>query len=214
VPLLGLSALRKAGTRASSVIRDLREGIGTVLASPWLWITIAIAALGNVTLSGPISVALPFLIKDNLRLDVAALGLLQSMFSVGSVAGAVWLGRSAKLRRRGPIAYGAWMVGGLMTLAFGLPISIVAIALAALINGVSFSFFGLIWTNTLQELVPREVLGRVSSIDYFGSFVLLPVGYGVAGWATEQFGAPAMFVVGGALTAALGLAHPAIRHLD
>jgi len=84
-------------------------------------------------------------------------------------------------------------------------------------QSITRSFFGLIWTNTLQELVPREVLGRVSSIDYLGSFVLLPVGYGVAGWATEQFGAPAMFVGGGALTAALaalGLAHPAIRHLD
>jgi len=76
---------------------------------------------------------------------------------------------------------------------------------------------GLIWTNTLQELVPGEKLGRVSSIDALGSFVLLPVGYAVAGWATDRMGAAPVFTIGGIAVAVLGLAgllHPAIRRLD
>jgi hypothetical protein len=47
--------------------------------------------------------------------------------------------------------------------------------------------------------------------------VFLPVGYGVAGWATDLLGAPLIFLIGGALTVALiglGLLHPAIRNLD
>jgi len=216
-PLSGLPTPRRAEAHASSVVRDLREGIGAVLASPWLWITIAIAALANVTQFGPIGVALPFLVSDTLHLDVTALGLIQSMVSAGSVAGAVWMGRAARVRRRGRLGYSAWIVSGVATLAFGLPITIAGIALAGFVIGVCLSLMGLIWTHTLQEMVPREVLGRVSSIDYLGSFVLLPVGYGLTGWATDRLGAPLVFVIGGALTAGLavlGLAHPAVRRLD
>jgi hypothetical protein len=35
-----------------------------------------------------------------------------------------------------------------------------------------------------MELVPTERLGRVISLDYFGSFALLPVGFALAGIAS------------------------------
>jgi hypothetical protein len=73
------------------------------------------------------------------------------------------------------------IVAGLGMLALGLPIPIVGIALAAIINGAALEVFSLIWTNTLQELVPGERLGRVASIDMLGSFALLPAGYALTG---------------------------------
>ncbi|HLE91998.1 MAG TPA: hypothetical protein VI753_12675 [Anaerolineales bacterium] len=50
-----------------------------------------------------------------------------------------------------------------------------------------------------------------------GSFVLLPIGFSLSGWATDLFGAPTVFLIGGLGTmalASLGLFHPAIRALD
>lgn len=208
---------RPVAQAQSSVLRDLREGLDTVMASPWLWITIALAALGNVTAGGPLAVSVPFLIKNTLHADVGALGLLGSMSSIGAVIGSIWLGRAAQLRRRGLIAYGGLLLGGLAVLAYGLPIGLFGIALAALTFGLCMSAFSLVWMNTLQELVPGQLMGRVSSIDFLGSFVLLPVGYALAGWATDLLGAPLVFVIGGAASvglALLGLAHPAIRNLD
>jgi len=133
------------------------------------------------------------------------------------VLGSLWLGRKTRLRRRGLTAYGASLIGGLMILAIGLPIGLPGVALAILVNGLALSIFSLIWTNTLQEMVPRNLMGRVVSVDMLGSYVLLPVGYGVTGWAADLLGAPTVFVISGALTAALiglGMLHPAIRHLD
>ncbi len=104
-----------------------------------------------------------------------------------------------------------------MVLAFGLPVSVIGVALAALLFGTALTTINLIWTNLLQELVPRAMLGRVSAIDQLGSYALIPFGQGVAGWVTDQVGAPTVFLVGGAVTAALGalgLAVPAIRNLD
>ncbi len=217
VPLLKFSVLHKGKISSSGVISDLREGIRAVLASPWLWITITIASLINITQGGALSVALPFLVKEDLHADVGALGLVYSMISAGSVIGAVWLGRLSQIRRRGLIAYSALILMGLMILSMGLPISLIGVMLAALILGLTVTMFSLTWTNTLQELVQRDLLGRVSSIDYLGSFVFLPVGYGIAGWATDMLGAPLVFLIGGMVTvllALLGLAHPAIRELD
>jgi len=85
------------------------------------------------------------------------------------------------------------------------------------ISGVSTSVFALIWTHTLQEMVPGNILGRVYSIDALGSFVLLPIGFALTGWGTDLFGAPGVFLIGGIgtiLLALLGLSHPAIRNLD
>lgn len=198
-------------------LRDLRDGLALVAASPWLWITITIFSLVNITLASPRQVALPFLVEQTMRADVGTLGLLYSAGSVGAVAGALWLGRITRLRRRGWLAYGGTVVCGLAAMVFGLWPVLPAVAAAAFIVGLSISAFGLVWTNTLQEMVPRAALGRVSSIDALGSFVLLPVGAGLAGWATDLVGPPLVFIVGGAATALLGVAgllHPAIRNLD
>jgi hypothetical protein len=71
--------------------------------------------------------------------------------------------------------------------------------------------------NAIQEKVPRELQGRVSSVDYLGSFLLGPVGYLVGGWVTPLIGPALVFILGGALQTGLigmGLLHPKVRHLD
>ncbi len=217
LPILRIpQTLRKAAAE-SGALRLLKEGIHTVMASPWLWITIAIAALGNVSYSGPLSVSLPFLVEKNLGGDVNAFGLIASFSAAGSMLGAVVLGRFHRLRHRGPLAYGAWIIGGLMLVIYGFSHQLWLILAAALVNGASMVTFGLIWTNTLQEQVSSELLGRVSSIDYLGSFVLLPLGYGIAGVLTDQLGASLVFIGGGLITiliTTVGLVNPAIHKLD
>ncbi len=216
-PLLKLSLPSHSRTEGLRFDQELWIGVKTVFTSPWLWITITIAALLNVTVSGPMSVALPFLVKDALHQDARLQGLLTSLYSVGSVITAVWLGRNRRLNHRGLIAYAAMVMVGLAILVYGLPVALVLIFAAALLNGAMLIVFELIWTNTLQEMIPGDLLGRVSSIDMLGSFVLPPVGYAVAGVLTDKIGPAWVFVLGGAVTALLagiGLFHPAIRKLD
>jgi hypothetical protein len=75
----------------------------------------------------------------------------------------------------------------------------------------------LAWTSALQEYVPHSRLGRVASLDALGSYALMPIGFGLAGWASEALGAPLVFLVGGSITAAAAIfvmRHPAVRRLD
>ncbi len=188
LPLLRLSVASMNVRRSASAIKNLREGFDVVFASPWLWITIGVASLGNITLSGPISVALPFLIKDVLHRGVGSLGAVYSTLALGSVAASVWLG-----------------------------LGFTGIGIAAFIIGAALTSSALIWTNTLQECVSREILGRVSSIDYLGSYALMPIGYAAVGWAADHLGSALVFVIGGAITsvlATLALSSPVIKGLD
>jgi MFS family permease len=201
----------------TSPIADMRDGWKIVASSPWLWVTILVYAFINVTDSGPRNVALPFLIHDHLGLQVEALGLVASSFSIGSVIGAVVLGRLKRIRRRGTLLYGSAVLGGLMIVAYGLAPNLTVILAAAFVYGLTFSAIALVWTNTLQEMVPPDKLGRVSSIDALGSFVLMPIGFALAGWLTDKIGPVQVFVIGGCGTitmAVLAYLHPGVRGLD
>ena len=211
-----LARLRTA-SKEESVLQDLSEGFSTVLSTPWLWITLVIASVSTVFLSGPPEAALPLLVKQRFGGQVGVFALFTTLSALGSVAAAFWLGRTTRLRRRGLLTYGAWALAGLMLLVMGLPIGMTWVSVAFIVEGAAISTLGLGWMNTLQEFVPADLLGRVASIDLLVSEGLLPVGYGLAGILADRLGAPTVFVLGGAigvLVIALGLLHPAIRTVD
>jgi DHA3 family tetracycline resistance protein-like MFS transporter len=218
--LLGIArlpALRRGVARETGVLTDLREGFATVLGMPWLWVTIAVAGISNLTIAGPFYACLPLLVSERLGDDVRVLALLSGAVAAGSIAAAVVLGGRTRLRRRGWLTYGAWLLLALAVAVLGLPIAVAGAVVAVLIYGATETILGLVWTNTLQELVPRERLGRVASIDALGSAALLPVGYGLAGIAADRVGAAPVFLVGGlvgALVIAAGLLHPGVRGVD
>ena len=198
-------------------IADLREGWNAIITIPWIWITILIFGVLNIMEGSPRAVAMPFLIKDELGADVAVLGWFGSAFSVGYVVCALWLGQYKRLRRRGLLGYLPIMVNGIMLLLFGLKSPIPVLIAAMFVYGFCFNIFGLVWNSTLQEMIPHEKLGRVYAIDSLGSWILLPIGFALAGWGTDKLGSPTVFLIGGVgtiLMILIGLSHPAIRNLD
>lgn len=217
LPLLNLSIPEINKQLARGILGDIRSGIRAVSVLPWLWITVLLAAAVNVTNGGPHQVALPFLVDKSLGGGVGTLGLLGSAAAAGAVISALWLGNYTHIHRKGLYSYLAWMLNGLALALLGFVDSLpVAIGLMVLL-GFGNETFGLLWSNMLQEYVPAEQFGRVASIDYLGSFALLPVGYVVAGWLTDLLGPNLVFMIGGICTVvilALGLLHPSVHQLD
>ena len=217
IPLMFMGIPGPSRNEEGHALQDLREGFLAVIAKPWLWISILVFSLVNVTLMGPYSVAMPFLVSDFMKADVNRLGLLYSIFPIGFVIGGMWLGRYQKLPRRGVLMYVTLALGAVMLGLYGFHMPLWILIAAALVNGVALQFGALAWTHLLQEKIPNEQLGRVSSIDAMGSMSLMPVGMALAGWATTTFGPALVFIAGSALTALVGIAailHPAIRELD
>ncbi len=220
VPLLSIPAPARAEETESTpqhLLADMREGFRTVIQSPILWVSILVFAVTNITLAGPFSVGMPFLVKDHLGSDEKLLGLLYAIFPIGYAVSSLILGSVKRLRHRGLVFCICGAIAGVGLGVFGFSFPLWALILAALINGAALEVGGLTWTNILQELVPEEKLGRVSSIDTLGSFVLLPLGFAFTGWLIDHVPVAYVFIAAGtvaAIVSILPLLHPAIRKLD
>jgi hypothetical protein len=74
-------------------------------------------------------------------------------------------------------------------------------AVFALVRGLCVGFGVAMWETMLQELVPDHLLSRVVSLDFFGSFGLMPVGLAFAA-AVAGLASPGTIIASGALISA------------
>ena len=203
------------------VMEDMREGLGYVMSSTWIWVTIVVASVGNIFLGAPLTVAMPKLIHDAYGSGVWLLGELATASAVGSILAVLIVGQMKTMRWRGVKAYLALIGTGLALVVMGLPLprgseAIVA-SLASVILGFGLGFFNVIWFIVLQQMIPGDKLGRVSSIDMMGSLCLTPVGLALGGIVTDHIGPRLVFIGCGlisALLSALALTVRGVRQLD
>jgi MFS family permease len=217
VPLLSATIPAPSPSAESHIWHEMRAGLKAVTSRRWLWVTILIVSLTNITLVGPFSVAMPFLVSNFMKANVSTLGLIYAVFPLGYVIGSFWLARYPKIRRRGLVSFLGLALAALMLAMYGLHLPLWALLAAAFVNGIALEADQLAWTSLLQEKIPNEELGRVFSFDSLGSFALLPIGLALTGWATQTLGPSLVFLIGGGLTvliALLALLLPDIRNLD
>jgi DHA3 family tetracycline resistance protein-like MFS transporter len=200
LPLLRTSRRPQPAGEASpttpvSVFADLRAGWDVVIAQPILWVSILSYGFANILLAGPFSIGLPFLVKDVLGGDERMLGLLLASFPLGYALSSAYLGNVSHFRWRGLMIYLALTGAGFGLGVFSLPLPVWVLFAAGMVNGAALEIGNMAWINTLQTLVPIDKLGRVSSLDNLGSFVLLPAGYALTGFAVEGWGAAPTFLV-------------------
>ena len=77
-------------------------------------------------------------------------------------------------------------------------------AVAAFIVGVTDGAGMVIWGTLLQRRVPAEMLGRVSSLDFFVSLAFMPVSMAMAGPLSKVISIETIFLVAGVGTRAVG----------
>jgi MFS family permease len=207
---------RPRGTVAASalMVDDLRAGWREVVSRRWLWATIVVTAGVVLCVDAPWFALAPTVARDHYG-GVGVFGWVETVLGAGAVLGSlvglVW-------RPRRPLRTGLLisLAEALMCLAFALLAPLAAVLLIALAAGVGFSLFLIWWETALAHHIPPHALSRVSSYDWMGSLVLLPIGYLVAGPLANAFGARTVLGVGGAgalVLLLLGLAPRSTRQL-
>lgn len=198
------------------LLRQVREGLAYTFSVPWLWIFIFAWALVLLGMLGPLGVAMPIFVRDVLRGDARLFGLITAAVGVGEIVTGILL---AQLRVR---RLGIWIcvfaiVGGLSLAGIGLIPVVPATLLFAAGFGVQFVGVGVLWQTAVQKHVPRELLGRVTSVDFFGGSLLLPLAPVIFAAVVAAMGPAPAFVIGGAIAiviALLLLLIPSIRELE
>jgi DHA3 family tetracycline resistance protein-like MFS transporter len=200
----------------TSIFADIREGFGFVFATQWLWVTIFGWSLINAGFIGAFVVGLPLLVTETLRAGSVAFGLITAAIGVGEALGAALVGQ-LRIRRAGVAIYLFAVVGGIGLLVYGLVPTLPGALLGGFLVGFSFVCFGVLWESALQRHVPRQMLGRVTSVDWFGGTLLGPIAPIAAALISQAYGPPALFIVAGSIAIVLtllALLLPSIRQLE
>jgi MFS family permease len=196
---------------------EIREGARYVAEIPWLWVTITLFAVILMLQLAPQQVLLPKLVHEHFGRGVGAYAFLTSMIGVGTVIGTLLFGHLQPRRRRGVVSYWLWFVNSLAIAALVLSPWYPLAAGLALARGVCIGFGVAVWETMLQELVPPRLLGRVVSLDFFGSFGLMPIGLAIWG-GVAGIAAPGPMIAAGALVSAgliaVTLTRPWLRAVD
>lgn len=84
---------------------------------------------------------------------------------------------------------------GLQLLALGLLAPVPVIAAAALVSNIGLSMFNVFSFTAMQQNVPIEAMGRVSSYEWLGSIALLPIGQALIAPIGSQTSPTTMLIV-------------------
>ena len=200
-----------------SLVREALAGLDYVRRRVWLWGTFGAATVSYLLFIGPTEVLLPYVVRESLHEGARELGLVLAAGGVGALMASALVARTGLPRRQLTFMYVCWAVATLAVAGYGLATSGWQLGVAcALVNGLEAA--GTIaWATTKQRLVPGELMGRVSSLDWFISIAGLPVSYALTAPAAAAFGARATLVGAGVLGGVLTMAAlflPGMRDVD
>ena len=187
------------------MVQDVRRGLRYVRRHTWLWGTFLSATLAYLLFVGPTQVLLPYIVRNTFEQNASAYGLVLAAGGVGALIGAVAMGRSREPRRPMTWIYLWWTVATLGVAGYGVFEQMWGLVMAALVINGAEAVGAVVWATTKQRRVPREMLGRVSSVDWLVSTALLPLSYAITPAVAHLLGARTTLVLAGTVGAAVTL---------
>jgi len=180
---------------ANSMLSDIKEGVHFVRQTRWLWTTLLGVALVNAFLFSPMFVLIPFFLRHNLHLGKDYVGFAIAASGVAGAIGALVTANLPLPKRRVRVMWTYWTIGTLAALIMGFATNFWEIIIFPIIASPMMIFGNVIWESMMQSEVPRELLGRASSVDWFVSLGITPLGLVIAGEIANYVGVRTYFVV-------------------
>ena len=206
-----------AAEAARSVRREIAAGLRYVRSHAWLWATLVSAAIAYLLFMGPTEVLLPFVVKNKLSDGAGALGLVFAAGGLGSLLCAIVIGQRGLPRRALTFMYICWTLATLAIAGYGLSSQLWGLMIASVAFNSLETAGTIAWATTKQRLVPTELLGRVSSLDWLISIGLLPVSFAITGPVSSALGLRTTLIGAGVLGAVVTFAAllvPGVRQMD
>jgi MFS family permease len=211
--------LPRRGIRTA--LSEMHEGLRYVTGSTFLWVTITLSALLTIGGAGSLVVAMPKLVHDVYGQGVWLLGAIRAAGGIGSIVAILLAGYLNRLRRRGITMYLMMICISMAFILFGLPlphaVEPIVACLAMVVVNFGLAVYQILWLTVMQEIVPDDKLGRVSSIDQLGGYGLWPVGFVLSGVIADYISPSWVFIGAGIVNVGLyglGLSVRAVRQLQ
>jgi MFS family permease len=193
--------------------REIADGVRYVTGVPWLWISIFLAAFILMIAMAPYTALLPAFVEDQYGLGVGAYGALFTIQSLGMAIGSLVFGQLNPGGHRVVIMYLLFALNDVFVVAMALLPWFEAGLACVMLRGLCIGFGLGVWNTLMMQFVPENKLARVSSLDFFGSFALVPVGYALTAILAGMFAPSSLLIAGFGLSAVLWTAPLAVRRV-
>jgi predicted MFS family arabinose efflux permease len=180
-------------------LQEIRAGLSYVRSQTWLWATLVGASLSLLVFWGPEEVLVPYIVKNDMGGTAADFGVVVAVAGIGGASGSVLMGRRGLPRRPVNFIYWAFGLGALPLCLYALASHTWQLMALGFVIAFSFSAGMVVWSTMMQTRVPRELLGRVTSLDWFVSIGLVPVSMALTAPVSSAIGIDATFVAAGVL---------------
>jgi MFS family permease len=173
---------------------QVRAGLHYIAGKPELWVTFAMLLVVG-TVSYNFTVVFPLFVEKTLHGSDGAYTVLYSVFSAGSLAGAVVVARRQTITL-GHVAAGAAALGVTMVGLSFVPGVALAVAVAAPVGAASVAYMTA--TTAIAQLrTDRRMIGRVLAIQTVLLIGTTPIGGPILGAVADSVGARAPVWIGG-----------------
>lgn len=172
--------------------KDLKEGFSFLINNKVIMIIILLSALANFSIS-PINVILPNYFSDFVNFKTYGYGAFQTMITVGAILGATILVYISNLFGEYWVFSFGFCISGISMLVLYSSKNLGLILLAAFVIGISISIVSTMTTTILQQIIPREVLGRVGSIFKLTIYISMPLGNITSGYLNTLINSEIIF---------------------
>ena len=198
-----------------SLFAELREGLGYVFRHPYQRAIVATTAISNFFGQLVFAILLVFAVRE-LGLSAAAIGLIISLGSVGTLLAAVTARRVGDRLGVGRTVLVSSLIFGPATLliAFAPDEHAAAFIVAAIaLVGYGGTLYNVTMISLIQAITPDRILGRANASRRFVVWGVIPLGGVVAGVLAETIGLRETIVVGslGALLSVIPILASPIR---
>lgn len=190
---------------ARTIFGDLREGWSYVRRTRWLLASLLFGTVFVLLILGPLEVLLPFAVKDQLGGGPGDFGLVLAAFGIGGAAGALLISSRSLPRRYLTVLTLLWGLGSLPIVVLGFARELWIMMAGAAVVGLTSSAAMVIWGTLLQRRIPDHLRGRIASLDFFVSLLLMPVSMALAGPAGAVLGLTTVFIIAGVGPAVVSL---------
>lgn len=152
---------------------------------------------------GPVEVALPLHVTDDLHAPATLLGLYWALFGIGAVVGGLAIGGLRQLPLW-PVTLTIVIGWGLALVPFGLDVPIAVTVVAFTIGGAIYGPFVPLSVTLMQAKSPPEHLTAMLAARSAALLTASPLGTALGGPLTTAFGPSATLAGSGLATVALG----------
>ena len=184
-----------------SMFREAREGLGYVLGNRYLRSIAACTGISNFATSLAFAVFLVYAVRE-LELSPAAIGIVFSISSVGSLAAALTATRLSSRLGVGPTIVGSAFVFAppLFLIAAAPPSAPIPFLVAAFVLfGYGAVIYNITQISFRQAICPERMQGRMNSVMRFIVWGVMPIGSLLGGALATWIGLRETMWVGAAI---------------